>query len=52
MAALGCRVDPAQWKHVESLTSAPFRPLAGGRVAVRIVIAFADEILCVREVAL
>ena len=49
--ALGSRVDPAQWKHMESLTSAPFRRPDGGRVAVRIVTTFGDEMLCVREVA-
>ena len=49
--ALGRRVDPAQWEHMESLTSAPFRRPDGGRVAVRIVTAFGDEMLCVREVA-
>ena len=50
-AALGRRVDTAQWEHMESLTSAPFRRTAGGRVAVRIVTTFGDEMLCVREVA-
>ena len=50
-AALGARVDPAQWAHMESLTSGPFPRPAGGRVAVRIVTAFGDEMLCVREVA-
>ena len=49
--ALGSRGDPAQWKHMESLTSAPFRRPDGGRVAVRIVTTFGDEMLCVREVA-
>ena len=49
--ALGSRVDPAQWKQMESLTSAPFRRPDGGRVAVRIVTTFGDEMLCVREVA-
>ena len=49
--ALGRRVDPAQWEHMESLTSAPFRRPDGGRVAVRIVTTFGDEMLCVREVA-
>ena len=50
-AALGRRVDSAQWEHMESLTSAPFRRPAGRRVAVRIVTTFGDEMLCVREVA-
>ena len=50
-AALGRRVDPAQWEHMESLTSAPFRRPAEGLVAVRIVTTFGDEMLCVREVA-
>ena len=49
--ALGRRVDPAQWEHMESLTSAPFRRPDGGRVAVRIVTTFGDEMLCVLEVA-
>ena len=50
-AALGSRVDPAQWEYMESLTSAPFRRPGGGRVAVRIVTTFGDEMLCVRDVA-
>ena len=50
-AALGSRVDPAQWEYMESLTSAPFPRPAGGRVAVRIVTTFGDEMLCVRDVA-
>ena len=45
--ALGSRVDPEQWKFMESLTSAPFRRPPGGRVAVRIVTAFGDEMLSV-----
>ena len=45
--ALGSRVDPEQWKFMESLTSAPFRRPTGGRVAVRIVTAFGDELLSV-----
>ena len=45
--ALGSRVDPEQWKFMESLTSAPFRRPTGGRVAVRIVTAFGDEMLSV-----
>ena len=45
--ALGSRVDPAQWKFMESLTSAPFRRPSGGRIAVRIVTAFGDEMLSV-----
>ncbi|MCY3734248.1 MAG: modification methylase, partial [Chloroflexi bacterium] len=46
-SALGGRVDPAQWKFMESLTSAPFRRPNRGRVAVRIVTAFGDEMLSV-----
>ena len=45
--ALGSRVDPEQWKFMEPLTSAPFRRPTGGRVAVRIVTAFGDEMLSV-----
>ena len=44
---LGSRVDPAQWAFMESLTSAPFPRPTGGRVAVRIVTAFGDEMLTV-----
>ena len=47
--ALGSRIDPAQWKFMESLTSAPFSSPPGGRVAVRIVTAFGDEMLSVLE---
>ena len=50
-AALGSRVDPAQWEYMESLTSAPFLRPGGGRVAVRIVTTFGDEMLCVRDLA-
>ena len=46
-SALGSRVDPAQWEFMESLTSAPFRRPTGGRIAVRIVTAFGDEMLSV-----
>lgn len=46
-AALGSRVDSSQWKFMESLTSAPFRRPDGGRIAVRIVTAFGDEMLSV-----
>ena len=46
-SALGRRVDPSQWGFMESLTSAPFHPPSGGRIAVRIVTAFGDEMLSV-----
>lgn len=42
---LGRSVAPAKWKSMESLTSAPFRRPSGGRIAVRIVTAFGDEML-------
>ncbi len=44
---LGARLDPKQWEFLESLTSAPFRRPKSGRVAVRIVTTFGDEMLAV-----
>ncbi len=44
---LGVRVDPEQWKFMESLESAPFRRPETGRIAVRIVTTFGDEMLAV-----
>lgn len=44
---LSSRVDPTQWKFMGSLTSAPFRCPSGGRIAVRIVTSFGDEMLSV-----
>ncbi len=46
---LGARVDPKQWEFMESLTSAPFRRPERGRIAVRIVTTFGDEMLAVVE---
>ena len=45
--ALGSRIDSTQWKFMESLTSAPFHRPSGGRIAVRIVTAYGDEMLAV-----
>ena len=47
---LGARVDPGQWEFMESLTSAPIQPPASGRIAVRIVTTFGDEMLAVVDV--
>ena len=44
---LGSRVDSKQWEFMGSLTSAPFRCPSGGRIAVRIVTSFGDEMLSV-----
>lgn len=44
---LSARVDSAQWKSMESLTSAPFPCPSGKRIAVRIVTSFGDEMLSV-----
>ncbi len=46
---LGARVDPKQWQFMESFTSAPFRRPKSGRIAVRIVTTFGDEMLAVVE---
>lgn len=44
---LSTRVDPARWKSMGSLTSAPFPCPSGGRIAIRIVTSFGDEMLSV-----
>ena len=40
-------IDPDQWQHMKSLTSAPFERPSSGRIAVRIVTQYGDEMLAV-----
>lgn len=47
---LSRRIDPKQWQYMTSLTSAPFERPSTGRIAVRIVTQFGDEMLTVLPV--
>ncbi len=44
---LARHIDPGQWECMQSLTSAPFKRPSTGRLAVRIVTQFGDEMLAV-----
>ncbi|MCY4542181.1 MAG: site-specific DNA-methyltransferase [Rhodobacteraceae bacterium] len=46
---LSSKIDPAKWKYMETLQSAPFDKPTTGRVAVRIITSFGDEMLAVRD---
>ena len=46
--ALGARLNPDEWKYVQSLTSAPFTRPKSGEIAARIVTAFGDEMLATK----
>ena len=47
---LSSRIDPNQWQYMTSLISAPFERPSTGRIAVRIVTQFGDEMLTVVQV--
>ena len=47
---LSRRIDPKQWQYMTSLTSAPFERPSTGRIAIRIVTQFGDEMLAVLPV--
>ena len=44
---LSRRIDPQQWQYMKSLVSAPFERPRTGRIAVRIVTQYGDEMLAV-----
>ncbi len=47
---LGSRIDPVRWDRMQSLVSAPFERPKTGKIAIRIVTQFGDEMLSVMPV--